>query len=283
MSGGLMSKGFQKFYPFQEGIDLSYIDSDIKFLCKSAKVELDINYIKSEEDVANIISNIYCSLFKDSNSFSYTEKSQFNLQKYKPNNKIKKIEKFLLNNEVLEYVDLIAMQGSYASNDFLENISDVDLFVVLTNETLFSGKKIYKLKVVLYESMYYFYNIDPHQHHGYFLFTPYDLNNFPELFLPLKVLQESKLICGKGSFLIQKRSCIEESFHSYEGISRYLRKYSLEEFERIHDFKLYFQVIQLLPISILQTKGFFIDKRNSFIELKKISNIQFDILITVSN
>ena len=63
----------------------------------------------------------------------------------------------------------------------------------------------------------------------------------------------------------------------YKNTSKYLRSFSLGDFERIHDFKTYFQVIQLLPITILQTKGIFINKRDSFNRLKNISNIGCDI------
>jgi len=91
---------------------------------------------------------------------------------------IKQIQKFLKKNNNIKFFDYFIIHGSYASNDFIKDFSDLDTFVVIKDECIEDWRKLINLR----EELKKFYNIllkySPFQHHGLICFTNADLKNY---------------------------------------------------------------------------------------------------------
>ncbi len=114
---------------------------------------------------------------------------------------------YLKKEKIEAYFSHLLIQGSLATNDFIENWSDFDSVGVIKDEILVNPKKIIKLRKVLKEFYKKVNEFSKFQHHGIILFSEYDLRNFLPGFLPLEALKNKSLsIIKPNIFNINKIS-----------------------------------------------------------------------------
>lgn len=277
--GSLMNKNCKKIFNFNRGIDLSYAKKSLLILySKINNPIISLADIKTEFDLCILLCDVYNKLFNNNTVINSKIKIDVEIQKYAQNNQIiKKLIKYLNNNEIKKNIHSVGLLGSYASNDYIDNISDIDSYVIIKNDAFKNPNDLLDLKDAFYESTYYFYKADPHQHHGYFVFTEYDLNNYSESFLPLSVLRNSLSLIGNCQISVRIEESHINANSSLTNTIDYLEKHSILNFKRIYDFKFYFQVVQLLPIVLLQNDNIYYGKKESFELFEKKYNIETDV------
>ena len=147
------------------------------------------------------------------NSFS---KYELKISKKFNNNKIIKNLKLITskNTFLKKSLAFFLVHGSYASNDFIEQWSDVDTFVVIKNNVFLKYKNIIKLRKEIKNLYSYFYKVCRFQHHGLILFTESDLENYLDSYLPVEALSPAVKIFGKNK--IKFRLCNSKRNHFLE-------------------------------------------------------------------
>ena len=117
--------------------------------------------------------------------------------------KVTKLEEFLkkshslkLNNllrsflrySVNEYFKYFLIQGSIASQDYIEGWSDIDTWAVIKDEILDDPKKLIKLRKILYSFYKKINFFSKFQHHGIIVYTEQDIKNYLPGYLPKEAL-----------------------------------------------------------------------------------------------
>ena len=126
--------------------------------------------------------------------------------KFKNNVIIKNLKLIISKNMFLKKsLAFFLVHGSYASNDFIEQWSDIDTFVVIKNNVFLEYKEIIILRKEIRNLYSYFYKVCRFQHHGLILFTESDLENYLDSYLPVEALSPSVKIFGKN--IIKFRLC----------------------------------------------------------------------------
>ena len=139
-----------------------------------------------------------------------TNLSRLNIKKHeliKDNSVIKKLKSIVNRNSFLKKnLTYFLVHGSYASDDFINQWSDIDTFVVIKDSVFLNQKKIIKLRNEVKKLYNFFYKVCRYQHHGLILFTESDLRKYSSSYLPLEALSPCVKILGFNhiDFYIQK-------------------------------------------------------------------------------
>ncbi|TAH37969.1 MAG: hypothetical protein EYC69_14955 [Bacteroidetes bacterium] len=116
------------------------------------------------------------------------------------------------------------VHGSIASGEMI-NYSDFDGLIIIRNDVFKDKSRLASLAQKIHESKRIMFEIDPLQHHGWFVITEADLNNFPIDYLPLEVLAHSKsLLAGADLELNLRPKSKADYFSSVKKICRRIRK-----------------------------------------------------------
>ena len=142
-------------------------------------------------------------------------------------NKVTKKIKFLIskNKFLKESLACFLVHGSYASNDYISQWSDIDTFVVIKNSILRDQKKIIKLRKEIGNFYSYFYKICRFQHHGLILFTENDLLQYQNNFLPIEALSPCVKILGGET--LQINICKNKKNMTFKKLNRRLKDFEL--------------------------------------------------------
>lgn len=141
-----------------------------------------INYLKKKKKTKKKTKKIIIKGFYTSDRNEVVQKIKLIISKNK-----------FLNDNMLYFL----VHGSYASNDYIPQWSDIDTFVVFKNCVFENQKKIIKLRKEISKLYLYFYEICRFQHHGLILFTERDLMEYADSFLPIQALSTCVSIIGK--------------------------------------------------------------------------------------
>jgi hypothetical protein len=196
-----------------------------------------------------------------------TVRNTYNPASYQLDNKshiLHKLIEFLRRNKIESYVDTLLIHGSFSTRDYVPDVSDLDMLIVINEDTMSHPSKLQRLHEICYRSLHYFYQIDPLQHHGYFVLTPFDLSYFPQTFFPTLLFDFSTLVFGNASFCVSLRPCDSERKNILRSTIDYLGGTNPGEIKHVHAYKTYFSVLQLLPIAYFQYFGESIYKKYSF-------------------
>tara|TARA_B100000795_G_C22796185_1_gene439428 strand:- start:439 stop:1518 length:1080 start_codon:yes stop_codon:yes gene_type:complete len=266
LNGYLFPKKSLLLYPLIKAIDIRVVKNQINLISELTEINIegDSNYSLAQflieinswlhnNKINKVEEKIVDTFFRENMNFSSSKKI---------NNFIKNLNKYFL----LNYTHFFGIHGSYSSNDYAENISDIDLVVILKEECFFSVKKLMRIQNYIFSIRKRTYNFDLFQHHGLFILTENYLNNYNENFFPTNLFKLTKTIYSDRSSF--KLDVIEDKSNKKEILKQTIEYLLNTDFSKLnfYEFKTYFQVIQLLPISYLQFVKNFTDKKNSFNE-----------------
>jgi len=190
------------------------------------------------------------------------------LESYKGNLELIRLLQSLIERKYDDLFLSVIVHGSVATSEII-SYSDFDGLLIV-REDMVDSQKLKDFKI---ESMRYILKFDPLQHHGWFQLKESDLNNYPNNYLPISVLQNSKLIFPDINE-IQLNIKLNDLIDYKEALFNVLN--SLEErlalnWKPINMFQLksFLSQIMLIPClfySALNNKGIF--KRESFEAVK---------------
>lgn len=183
-------------------------------------------------------------------------------------------------NEVKDLIESVYIQGSFATKDFLENWSDLDVIIVW-NANLFKKKEnLLRARKVIRKAQLYFYQVDPLAHHSFHMCTVADLDYYPQsIFLPLVVFENSSLLLGKNQLTFKIREDYREQINIISKLVGYFESKLKNPSRNLYDFKLDVAHILLSPSFLLQSKGIYVYKKFSFdIAKREFPQLDFEIV-----
>lgn len=108
----------------------------------------------------------------------------------------------LLENEFPADIHGVMVHGSFGSGDPVA-YSDFDGLIILKDEVFQDPVRLTELAVKLHRMRSRMQQIDPLQHHGWFVLAAADLLQYPASFLPVEVLKNASSIYGNNPLHLQ--------------------------------------------------------------------------------
>lgn len=171
------------------------------------------------------------------------------------------------NKNLRQYLAGFYLHGSLATKDYIKGWSDVDTLAVISKETMENPKNLLELRNKMYRMRYYFYKIDPLQHHGSIVISEYDLSNYCQAYFPVPIFKYAKSFF-KGDKIRQfmARDYRIEALNKMFWFVNYFRKLYIEKGFSMgsYDTKNLLHSITLFPSMYLQAKGILVYKKFSF-------------------
>lgn len=173
---------------------------------------------------------------------------------------------------IQNFVHAFILHGSYASQDFISGWSDLDTMVVLKDRTFDSVADLLKVKEVFLKIGLLCYWIDPLAHHQLSFITEFDLGYYPQSFLPLPSYERGILLLGQRQICFAIRNDVSESSVILEKFTeRFRRKVRDKNWSRTqYDWKNDLAHAFLLPSLMLQAKGVYVYKKESFVKFQQL-------------
>lgn len=217
---------------------------------------------------------IYDTQLSSKSKENSDRKIKLSIEPYNGNNTyVLKMIKYLKNNL---YKDLFGVYvhgslGTYEETAY----SDFDALAIIKNEVFKSSKRLAKVAQRLSAARRIMFELDPLQHHGWFVLTEADFYNYPDYYFPFELFNYSKsLFSDKGLTLnIRiKNSQKEKKIEIFDSISLSIIKTVCEKKYPINAYELkgLLSKFMLLPSLYIQARdGKSIFKKFSFGEAKK--------------
>ena len=166
--------------------------------------------------------------------------------------------------------------------------SDFDGFVIVKDETLLNDTRLEKVALILKQSEKIMNEMDPLQHHGWFILTESDLKNFPEYYFPNELIRYAKCLFGENKIAIQiSKEGFKEQFNkSFNNMARgILNKLDSKSFlKNYYNFKNLLSEFMLLPAFYIQARtGFGIFKKFSFEKVKNELREKYTVMDEISS
>jgi len=175
-----------------------YLQAYINGGCLSASDKL--LYLFSPQLVFQKNASVIQSYFSkvEKNNTKGTENVQVKTSVYSGNNKFVVSMMHYLENHLSPYIAGAYVHGSIGTNEEIP-YSDFDALVILKNEVLNDARKLSVAARLLNNARSIFFNMDPLQHHGWFVITERDLEHYPEAYFPPELFRHAKsLMPGRG-------------------------------------------------------------------------------------
>jgi predicted nucleotidyltransferase len=161
----------------------------------------------------------------------------------------------------------VLLHGSLATLDYLKDYSDLDTVMIISIETLSDSSKLKSFRRIYRKSLGYLYWFDPLQHHGHIVYTEFDLEWYPERFLPIAVFENSRSLTGKHviiNFFV--RDSTDECIDEFRRVARVFKDRAKGPWipKDPWNVKNFLSEFMLLPAIYCQALGFQCYKKNSF-------------------
>lgn len=189
------------------------------------------------------------------------------------------------------------IHGSVSDMSWVNGWSDFDAMAVIRHTALLE-KNRQRLLSVSYKLDALMRTVDPLQHHGIHFIHEFELNNFPNLYLPKNILSKAKCLLGSANIgvISSWQSGLLETtrfnaiLHTLEsasssGILKHHAKngqYLLEDFHNekaLYQLKYFLCIIMLLPCYWANLRGVYLDKPEAYQLLySEIKDFDFEIL-----
>lgn len=268
---------------------------------------LDIKSILYKNYSKKIINDFGDELVKNYKNIKINFNTKKNLKKVILKNNLKKIKKkdnkkiidilFLIKKiNLLNYFDYFIIQGSVASNDYINGWSDFDAMVVIKDDVLRDKKKLLKLREKLSKIYKKIRSFCRYQHHGFIFFTNRDLENYLNGYLPpqalkynitlkskkfikFNIVKNKKMNISKNILIEKKKfyqTVLKKRIYDHHVISSSIPKIPFKS-DKPHMFELFYQLGSILniPILYLDCIGKSSHKKNSFKKFYKLIQNDF--------
>ena len=173
------------------------------------------------------------------------------------------------------------VHGSCADLRMIPGWSDFDSIGILKHESLSRSSRA-KTFNTCQKIDHMMRSLDPYQHHGIHFIHEKELRSFPDLYLPVELLRDSKCLLGNKSIGIEKSDSRSQEIARFLGIVKTLSsaatdgilkhhakngKYLLEDYkdpETMYQLKYLMCVVMLLPTLWLNLRGNYCRKPESY-------------------
>ena len=260
------------------------LQSDYKWFLNTVSKNIIFYYQDFKKLKIKNLKKITIKLKKYDNTFV----KKFDINSKKKNELlIREVKK--LNN----YLSFFIVHGSYATNDFIINWSDFDSVAVIKDKVLKDYKLLneFRIKMIALENL--LNKIDSFQHHGFLFMTEFDLNHYSSNFLPINVLEHSRVVTDKKilklkyyrekKFWVKKfltlNNLFKKSFnqgflehHPLKG--KYLHD-NFKDLNTMYQMKYFLSLIMFIPCLYLECIGRPTYKKYSFKKLYDL-NLRID-------
>jgi len=209
--------------------------------------------------------------------------------KYKDQDYIEPLKRLQQTEKLNHYISHFILHGSLATRDYIKGWSDVDALLVIKKETLDDPGKLLELRELCLAMHPILGEIDPLHHHGLQFITEYDLEAYPDTFLPPVIFDYSVSLLGQSKMNLRVRDCGEEWFVVFHKICETLKQaceqgelrhhpykgeFLLSHFrnDAMYQLKYLLSLVMLLPSYYLGLKGKSVYKKYSFDACPKFKN-----------
>ena len=231
-------------------------------------------------------ATVICKLYSGHNFKSDSEQEDINIPAYSGSNEyLLKMNKALL--ALRPSLKAALVHGSFATGEEIA-YSDFDGLIIISKEALRNRRQLAETAYNLHELRKVMHLIDPFQHHGWFVLSEFDLENYPEWFLPTAVLHHSKSLIGNTRLEINVQEVPDVDFKKSflrlcDSLKRKLSSSKLDW--NLYQLKAIFSEFMMLPSAYVQArddKGIF--KKYSFAEMRRdFKDEEYAVMDEVSN
>ena len=231
-------------------------------------------------------AGIILKLYQSSAIAVTTNSKNIQINSYQANYNHAIAMKNYLEKKISKYVTGVFLHGSLGTNELVQ-YSDFDALVILNHSTFNSKQSLINVATTLKKSERIMQKMDPLQHHGWFVLTEKELDDFPTRYFPPSLFEYAKCLIGNNRFQIHYQNPANDTrlqlFKSY-------CNHLLSNINRIEQNLNYYEVksllsgFMLLPSVYLQLnspEGVF--KKDSFNLLKgALRQEEYEIMNQVS-
>lgn len=173
---------------------------------------------------------------------------------------------------VQNFIHSFIIHGSYATQDFISDWSDLDTMVILKDRVFDSAVNLMKVKRVFLKLGLLCYWVDPLAHHQLSFITEFDLNYYPQSFLPLPSYENGMLLSGVQQLRFSLRDDAFERAANVEKFRAWFRRKvsHLNWSRNQYDWKNDLAHVFMLPSLILQASDIYVYKKVSFAKIKEL-------------
>ncbi len=194
--------------------------------------------------------------------------------KYKAVNKMKENLE-----SVSSFIETCFIHGSFATHDLLEGWSDLDSMLILNDKAFESGNNLCMIRECLHKTNFLFYAADPLAHHFFQITTTLDLDYYPQSFLPLIAYEQGLVLVGDSTLGIRAYDNDAGKLDKLQKLVNRFKNKQKNPSSTISEFKLDLSHLFLLPSFLLQAKGIYVYKKDSFERVKQeYPNLDFSVI-----
>ncbi|MGI6103535.1 MAG: nucleotidyltransferase domain-containing protein [Patescibacteria group bacterium] len=172
-----------------------------------------------------------------------------------------------------KYLAHAFIHGSYATEDYKADWSDLDTLVVLRAEVACSSALLRTFRIQAIRMRRYLYMVDSLQHHGHIVLSETDFEYYPESFFPTVLFAYTIPVFASERIQVTQRPGNAEAATAYEDLLQYLRHTDLTAITaNLFAYKLFLHIVQLIPVAALQARGEQVYKRESFAKARPLAS-----------
>ena len=142
----------------------------------------------------------YLNLKKNNYKFSINNPTKNDIEivvdEYTGNNPYVIKMKDVLRESLQETLRGVFVHGSLGTYEEI-NYSDFDALAVIKQETISDSEKLYSTIKSLNSALKIMYEMDPLQHHGWFILTEDEFFDYPDSYFPAELFRHSKSLSGR--------------------------------------------------------------------------------------
>ena len=231
-------------------------------------------------------AGIILKLYKSSSTAVATYSKDITISRYQANCSHAIVMKLYITKKINKFISGAFLHGSLGTNE-LVNYSDFDALIILNHSTFHSKQTLVKVATTLKKSERIMQEMDPLQHHGWFVITEMELDDFPINYFPPSLFEHAKCLIGNNAFQIHyQKPTITTKLHLFYSYCNHLMNNlnRIEQNLNFYEVKSLLSGFMLLPSVYLQLtspEGIF--KKDSFDLLKqKLSDEEYEIMNQVS-
>ncbi|MCX6291612.1 MAG: nucleotidyltransferase domain-containing protein [Bacteroidetes bacterium] len=202
------------------------------------------------------------------------------------NEHVSRMESFLQSNAG-DFIAGVYIHGSIGTGDEIQ-YSDFDALVILKNEIFSDRFKLAQAACMLSKARRFMLEMDPLQHHGWFVMTEKDFNDYPETYFPSELFRHAKSVLpdrgAELNFKIrEKQDYLSPCLNLCAAIEKKLVRKNYPS--DVYGLKNLLSEFMLLPALYFQAKykrGIY--KKDSFAESQKdFTNEEWQVMDVVSS